>query len=73
MHILFTRPLEDSCEIILKFQSLGHNVSHLPLISVQGLKHEDLNYSDFALAFGVEDVLSLNSSVNGTIVDQYII
>ena len=47
MHILFTRPLEDCYEIILKFQSLGHNVSHLPLISVQGLKHEDLNYSDF--------------------------
>jgi uroporphyrinogen-III synthase len=47
MHILFTRPLEDCHEIILKFQSLGHNVSHLPLISVQGLKHENLNYSDF--------------------------
>jgi uroporphyrinogen-III synthase len=47
MHILFTRPLEDCHEIILKFQSLGHNVSHLPLISVQGLKHEDLDYSDF--------------------------
>ena len=47
MHILFTRPLEDCYEIILKFQSLGHNVSHLPLISVQGLKHENLNYSDF--------------------------
>jgi len=47
MHILFTRPLEDSHEIILKFQSLGHNVSHLPLISIQGLKHENLGYSDF--------------------------
>ncbi|MDB2515560.1 uroporphyrinogen-III synthase, partial [Candidatus Pelagibacter bacterium] len=47
MHILFTRPLEDSHEIILKFQSLGHNVSHLPLISIQGLKHENLNYSEF--------------------------
>ena len=47
MHILFTRPLEDCHEIILKFQTLGHNVSHLPLISIQGLKHENLNYSDF--------------------------
>jgi uroporphyrinogen-III synthase len=33
--------------MILKFQSLGHNVSHLPLISIKGLKHENLNYSDF--------------------------
>ena len=47
MHILLTRPLEDCSEMILKFQLLGHNVSHLPLISIEGLKHESLNYSDF--------------------------
>jgi len=47
MHILFTRPLEDCHEIILKFQSLGHEVSHLPLINIEGLKYEPLNYSDF--------------------------
>ena len=33
--------------MILKFQSLGHNVSHLPLISIEGIKYELLNYSDF--------------------------
>ena len=47
MHILFTRPLEDCHEIICKFQSLGHEVSHLPLISIESFKHEFLNYSDF--------------------------
>ena len=47
MHILFTRPLEDCHEIILKFQSLGHEVSHLPLINIEGLKYEPLNYSEF--------------------------
>ena len=47
MHILFTRPLEDCQEMILKFQSLGHNVSHLPLISIEGLKYKNLNHSDF--------------------------
>jgi uroporphyrinogen-III synthase len=47
MHSLLTRPLEDCHEIILKFQSLGHKVSHLSLISIQGLKYENLNYSDF--------------------------
>ena len=47
MHILFTRPLEDCHEMILKFQSLGHEISHLPLINIQGLKHETLNYSEF--------------------------
>ena len=47
MHILFTRPLEDCHEMMLKFQSLGHEVSHLPLINIEGLKYEQLNYSDF--------------------------
>ena len=47
MHILFTRPIEDCQEMILKFQSLGHNVSHLPLISIEGLEYKNLNYSDF--------------------------
>ena len=47
MHILFTRPLEDCHEMILKFQSLGHEISHLPLINLEGLKYESLNYSEF--------------------------
>jgi uroporphyrinogen-III synthase len=47
MHILFTRPLEDCHEMILKFQSLGHEVSHLPLISIEGLKYATLNYFEF--------------------------
>ena len=32
MHILLTRPLEDSQELIINFRKLGHKVSHLPLI-----------------------------------------
>ena len=47
MHILLTRPFEDCHEMILKFQSLGHKVSHLPLINIKGLKYEPLNYSEF--------------------------
>ena len=47
MHILFTRPLEDCHEMILRFQSLGHKISHLPLINIEGLNHNSLNYSEF--------------------------
>jgi uroporphyrinogen-III synthase len=47
MHILFTRPLEDCREMMLKFQSLGHDISHLPLISIEGLKYQSVNYSNF--------------------------
>ena len=47
MHILLTRPLEDSSEMIVKFKSLGHQVSHLPLLNVDRLDYEQINFSDF--------------------------
>ena len=47
MHILLTRPLEDSREMILKFQSLGHKVSHLPLINIESKNYETIDFSDF--------------------------
>ena len=42
MHILLTRPIEDCSEMIVKFQSLDHKVSHLPLINVQKVQHEEI-------------------------------
>jgi len=47
MHILLTRPLEDCSEMILKFQSLGHQVSHLPLLNIVKVNFEEINFSDF--------------------------
>ena len=47
MHILLTRPLEDSHKLILKFQSLGHIVSHIPLISIKKVNYENLDFSKF--------------------------
>ena len=47
MHILLTRPLEDCSEMIIKFRSLGHQVSHLPLLSVDKVDYEKINLSDF--------------------------
>ena len=47
MHILFTRPLEDCSEMIIKFKSLGHQVSHLPLLSIDKVDYEKINFSDF--------------------------
>jgi len=47
MHILLTRPLEDSNEMILKFQKLGNIVSHLPLISVESKNFEKINFDNF--------------------------
>ena len=47
MHILLTRPLEDCSEMILKFQSLGHRVSHLPLLLIEKMSYEEVNFLDF--------------------------
>ena len=47
MHILLTRPLEDCSEMIKRFKSLGHEVSHLPLLRVDKLDHEEINFLNF--------------------------
>jgi len=47
MHILLTRPLEDCSEMIIKFKSLGHQVSHLPLLSIDKVDYEQINFLDF--------------------------
>ena len=47
MHILFTRPLEDCKEIMIKFQSLGHEVSHMPLIYVEKKNYDEIKFKDF--------------------------
>ena len=47
MHILLTRPLDDCGEIIIKFKSLGHQISHLPLLRVEKVDYEQINFSDF--------------------------
>ena len=47
MHILLTRPLEDCSEMILKFKSLGHQVSHLPLLVVEKVNYDLVNFPSF--------------------------
>ena len=47
MHILLTRPFDDSKDLILRFTSLGHKVSHLPVISVEAVLYDEPDYSQF--------------------------
>ena len=47
MHILLTRPLEDCSEMILKFQSLGHQVSHLPLLTLEKVNYGEINFFEY--------------------------
>ena len=47
MHILLTRPLDDCLEMIVKFKSLGHEVSHLPLLNIEKLNYPEINFNDY--------------------------
>ena len=47
MHILLTRPIEDCSEMIIKFKSLGHQISHLQLLSIEKVDYEQINFSNF--------------------------
>ena len=47
MHILLTRPLEDCSEMIVKFKSLGYQVSHLPLLNIDKVNYEEINFSEY--------------------------
>ena len=47
MHILLTRPLEDYYELILKFKSLGYQVSHIPLLSVDKINYDEINFLNY--------------------------
>jgi len=44
MHILLTRPFEDCSEMILKFQSLGNKVSHLPLLRIDKVNYDETDF-----------------------------
>jgi len=47
MHILLTRLLDDCSDTILKFKSLGHQVSHLPLLTIDKLNYETIVFSKY--------------------------
>ena len=55
MHILLTRPLEDCSEMISKFQLLGNQVSHLPLINIEKVKYDELNLYEFGVIIFTSD------------------
>ena len=49
MHVLLTRPLEDSLELIKRFKDKGFTVSHVPLIKINKLNYPKLNSSEYKI------------------------
>ena len=47
MHVIITRPIEDSLELIKNLKITNHTITHLPLISVRKISNENINFKDY--------------------------
>ena len=47
MHIVITRPKEDSLYLFENLIRLGHTVTHLPVIKIEKLETEKINLLNF--------------------------
>ena len=47
MHIVITRPKEDSLQLLEKLKKLGHTATHLPVIKIEKLKTKKINLENY--------------------------
>jgi len=47
LHIVITRPKEDSLYLIERLKKLGHMVTHLPVIKIEKLETEKINFQNY--------------------------
>jgi uroporphyrinogen-III synthase len=47
MHIVITRPKEDSLQLFEKLNKLGHKTTHLPVIKIEKLETEKINLEKY--------------------------
>ena len=47
MHIIITRPKEDSLSLIENLIKLGHTVTHLPIIKIEKLETKKINLLNY--------------------------
>ena len=47
MHIIITRPKEESLFLIERLKKLGHTVTHIPVIKIEKLKTEKINFYNY--------------------------
>ena len=65
MHILLTRPLDDSLLMIQKFKDLGHDVSHLPLLKIEKVENDNFNFNNYdALIFSSSNSIKFLDTKN---------
>ena len=47
MHVIITRPIEDSLELIRNLKNINHTITYIPLISVRKISNENINFKDY--------------------------
>ncbi len=47
MHIIITRPIEDSLELIRNLSFKNHVVTHLPLINIKKISNKNINLHNY--------------------------
>ena len=47
MHIVLTRPIEDSLELMRNLKIINHVVIHLPLINIKGISNKNINFDNY--------------------------
>ena len=47
MHIIITRPIEDSLELIRNLKNINHTITYIPLISVRKISNENINFKNY--------------------------
>ena len=50
MHIVITRPTEDSIALIKTLKDLGHTVTNLPVIKIEKLETNKINFENYKLS-----------------------
>ena len=47
MHVIITRPIEDSLEFIKNLKILDYTVTHLPLIKIKKISHQNIDFNNY--------------------------
>jgi len=66
LHIVITRPKEDSLVLIERLKKLGHTVTHLPVIKIEKLKTEKINFQNYKAV-----IFTSSNAIKFLSVDKY--
>jgi uroporphyrinogen-III synthase len=47
VHIIITRPKEESIDLIKNLMEAGHSVTHLPVIKIKKLETQKINFQNY--------------------------